>query len=86
LLQIVEDIEVKKFSGADGEGRGITGDVKGEISSKGVIEGKAARAVFKVLQVEAASSETTSLTYFDAVFMDIRGWNACDVVQRTCFR
>ena len=51
MTQVVEDIEVKKFSNESGESQGKEDNTKERGSGKDVLEGKIARATFKVLQV-----------------------------------
>jgi hypothetical protein len=47
----VEDIEVKKFFNENGEGHGNEIAKKNTELAKDELEGKTARAIFKVLQV-----------------------------------
>ena len=89
--QVVEDIEVKKFFNENREGP-KHGNKKME-SSKDVIDAQTARAIFKVLQVKKSTQHQThsppmlltTIAFFAAVFVDLRGWHTSDAVQRTGF-
>ena len=81
--QVVEDIEVKKFSNASGGSQNKDHDAElGD--GEEVIEGRIARATFKVLQVSHPKPHNMGIIFqrfLAAVFLDLGGWSSFDALQ-----